>query len=208
MISGPAASRYICWDLDGVVVHSPSLEEQGCHPEAIRLYALLQDGHPLWQACLTGLQESREALFQLAHEYDVPFRHCERLLELWQTSFHVDPAVLALIRKTRQAGFQVAVASNQDHARARRLRALPELASLVDLWGFSCTLQAAKPDEGFYLNLRGMLPAGARPAAFIDDRADNLLYPRALGWQVHHYTQAQALETFLDDLILSGEQNA
>lgn len=198
----------ICWDLDGVIVHARPLEEHGCHPDAIRLYAMLQAGHPLWRACLAGEQDIQAAFLQLADEHGVAAEHCHHLMNIWQTDLQTDAQVLALIHKSKQAGACIAIASNQDARRASHLRNLPELAGLIDIWGFSCELGSAKPQDVFYHGLQSRLPDKTDHIALIDDLEKNLTVPASLGWHTHHFTSIKPLDEFIMGLLMAGGHNA
>ncbi|NUO64328.1 MAG: hypothetical protein HOQ12_13070 [Gemmatimonadaceae bacterium] len=61
----------------------------------------------------------------------------------------------------------------------------------------SCWLGLRKPSRTMLL--RASLIAGAEPASilFVDDREQNIVPARALGWATHRYTGAAGLETAL-----------
>ncbi len=200
--------KALCWDLDGVVVQDRPLEEQGCHPDAIRLYAMLQAGHPLWQDCLAGRQDARTALLQLAAEHHVATDLCEHLWHIWMEGFDTDPRVIAQLHRCKQAGLYVVVASNQDKHRAQCLRTCADLAGLVDVWGFSCELGSAKPENVFYQKLQNLLPREIEQIAFIDDLRANLAGSESLGWRTHQYTGVTPLADFITDLLTPGGNNA
>lgn len=195
----------ICWDLDGVIVHARPLEEHGCHPDAIRLYAILQAGHPLWLACLAGEQDTQVAMLQLAHEHGVAAEHYHHLMNVWQTDLQIDTRVLGLMQKSKQAGAYIAIASNQDSLRALNLRNLPQFQGLVDVWGFSCDIGSAKPHDEFYKGLLDRLPVKVGKIVFIDDLENNLSVPLRLGWHTHQYTSIKSLDKFITELLMETE---
>ena len=68
------------------------------------------------------------------------------------------------------------------------------LRAIFEAFLSSCWLNVRKPSRTMLL--RASLIAGAEAGGilFVDDREQNLLPARALGWDTHHFTDARSLE--------------
>jgi putative hydrolase of the HAD superfamily len=197
------AKGWLCWDIDGVLVDQLPWEtdwRSGFSPEAHALYQAL-GGDERWQECLRGETRACDVLNLLANESKLSPELPDQVLALWHgREVKLNTPLLALMKEMKGRGWKNTIASNQDKDRAEILRRFLPVEGIVDAWGFSCKLGAAKPMKEFYEALREKIALDGVTYVMIDDVVANLKAPNALGWRTHHYKNLLELTAYLETL--------
>ena len=108
-----------------------------------------------------------------------------------------DPEIVAVVRELRARGVACCAVSNQDAVRARCLDAMAPLPELFDQRFYSCRIGAAKPSRACFEAIAAALDLPPETILLVDDRRDNVLAARAVGWQSEHCTDAASLRAAL-----------
>jgi len=126
-----------------------------------------------------------------------------RLQQLWAVDFtrwfEPEPEVVALIGELHDGGTRLAILSNAGFDFGDPFRRAP-LGSVMERVVVSAELDLIKPDPEIYR--RAMAELGTDPAhtAFIDNKRVNVEAAAALGIAAHHFTGADGLRAFLEEL--------
>lgn len=200
--------RAVLLDVDGVLITgrpadglhwSHDLERDlGIAPELLqrRFFARY------WADIVTGRAELRETLVPVLAEI-APAVSSEALLEYWfARDARLEGALLQDIAVLRRDGLTVALASNQEHLRARYLSVRLGLAGHVDHFYYSAAIGARKPDSAFYRHIEQALGEPPEALLLIDDTVENITAARQAGWRAVHWT---APRRFGDLVAEAGE---
>lgn len=191
--------RAVLVDVDGVLVTgrpedglhwSHDLERDlGIPPELLqrRFFARY------WTDIVTGRAELRERLAPVLAEI-APAVSSEALLEYWfARDARLEETLLQDIATLRRDGLIAALASNQEHLRARYLSERLGLAAHVDHFYYSAAIGARKPDSAFYRHIEQSLGEPPETLLLIDDTVENVRAARQAGWRAVHWTAAGRL---------------
>jgi putative hydrolase of the HAD superfamily len=191
--------RAVLVDVDGVLVTgrpadglhwSHDLERDlGITPELLqrRFFA------PHWTDIVTGRVGLRETLAPVLAEI-APAVSIEALLEYWFAhDARLEEPLLQEMATLRRDGLTVALASNQEHLRARHLSERLGLAGHVDHFYYSAAIGARKPDSAFYRHIEQALGEPPETLLLIDDTLENIRAARQVGWRAVHWTAPRRL---------------
>lgn len=191
--------RAVLVDVDGVLVTgrpqdglhwSHDLERDlGIVPELLqrRFFARY------WTDIVTGRAELRETLAPVLAEI-APSVSSGALLDYWfARDARLEETVLQDIATLRRDGLTVALASNQEHLRARYLSERLGLAVQVDHFYYSAAIGARKPDSAFYRHIEQGLGEPPGTLLLIDDTIENVSAARQAGWRAAHWTAPRPL---------------
>jgi putative hydrolase of the HAD superfamily len=157
-------------------------------------------GSGLEAACERGEHSTDEAARRIAAALGCPI-DLNALGETWALAFEPDPAVLAVVDKTR-AQVPTGLLTNNGPLLLHALPdALPEVARRFDPLLFSCAHRALKPSAKLYSRV---LLAVGRPAdqvLLIDDAEENVKGARAAGLQALHYRDPATLRHELSSVL-------
>jgi putative hydrolase of the HAD superfamily len=218
-ISSQSAMKNLIFDLGGVVftwkpadVIAAQLPDFAATPEQARALAHAIFAHPEWQDFDRGVVELAEVTESTARRVGIaPERlHCllgpvaERLQPIASTI-----ALIESLSSQRAAAMHgharepvgVYFLSNMPVAYSRELERRHAFMAHFDGGVFSGDVRQIKPQPDIYATLaarHGLLP---EQTLFIDDLAENLLPARALGWHVHHCTDATVLPSVVQAFL-------
>ncbi|MCB8823514.1 HAD-IA family hydrolase [Microvirga rosea] len=176
-------------DVDGVLVRgrpadgrhwSASLEtDLGLRPEDLHREFFAKH----WNDVVIGRAKLEDRLLA-ALRHIAPHVTVERLIEYWFAhDACLDRRLLQDLQALRSWGYQVYLATNQEHRRAQYLMGTLGLASVVDGIQYSAQIGAKKPSAAFFegaASAVGLLPADI---LLIDDTLENVRTAQACGWQ-------------------------
>lgn len=196
-------------DVDGVLVSGRPTDGRHLFAELENDLGLSPDRlretffSPFWEAIVTGREGLTERLAPVLAEI-APKVSAERLIAYWfENDSRVDETVLAAVKRYRQRGVQVFLATNQEHMRADYLMQQVGLGQHVDGIIYSAALGCRKPTAAFFDQAAEI--AGAKPAdiVLVDDTLANVEGARQRGWNAVHWTNerplAEALAPYLGE---------
>lgn len=150
-----------------------------------------------WQSILTELSQQLslpnlcskfQSTIDLIQDSTVPY--LQRRHSIWyqgvQASFQIKWDTLAWIARLRQQGMRCVILSNTEIPTTWAFQAWGWELLFHDCF-YSCELGFAKPSPCIYHHVQSKLGVPAEEICFIDDKLENLNYPRQLGWKVIHY---------------------
>jgi len=188
-------------DCDGVVVTGQGgrwdkdlARDLGLDPHA------LQDRFfkPHWRSIALGEADMMAVLEQVWPELGAPIG-VSAFVDYWfARDAAVDTEVLAEVARWRAGGGHAALATVQEHHRARHLWDGLALSQHFDAIHYSAALGAAKPDAAFYERVQARLPV-TRPdeVIFLDDAPRNVEAANAFGWRASLFTGVEDLRRAL-----------
>lgn len=204
-----AAAKVLMMDVDGVLVSGRPTDGRHLFAELENDLGLSPDRlretffSPFWEAIVTGREGLTERLAPVLAEI-APKVSAERLIAYWfENDSRVDETVLAAVKRYRQRGVPVFLATNQEHMRADYLMQQVGLGEHVDGIIYSAALGCRKPIAAFFDQAAEI--AGAKPAdiVLVDDTLANIEGARQRGWNAVHWTNerplAEALAPYLGE---------
>lgn len=188
------AGKVLMMDVDGVLVGGrPSdgrhlfaeLEaDLGLSPDRLRQTFFT----PFWEAIVTGREGLTERLTPVLAEI-APKVSAERLIAYWfENDSRVDQAVLSAVKRCRDRGLPVFLATNQEHLRADYLMRQVGLGAHVDGIIYSAALGHRKPSAEFFERAAAIAAAAPEDIVLVDDTLANVEAARQAGWSAVHWT--------------------
>ncbi len=188
------AGKVLMMDVDGVLVSGrPSdgrhlfaeLEaDLGLSPDRLRQTFFT----PFWEAIVTGREGLTERLTPVLAEI-APKVSAERLIAYWfENDSRVDQAVLSAVKRYRDRGLPVFLATNQEHLRADYLMRQVGLGAHVDGIIYSAALGHRKPSAEFFERAAAIAAAAPEEIVLVDDTLANVEAARQAGWSAVHWT--------------------
>jgi len=153
---------------------------------------------PHWRAIMLGEADMRTVLDEVWPSLDCA-RSPRDFVDYWfANDAMLDAGVLAEVANWRAAGNHAALATVQEHHRARHLWNGLALSKHFDALHYSAALGAAKPDAAFYERVQAKLPA-SRPddVIFLDDQPRNVEAAAAFGWRAALFKDVEDLRAAL-----------
>lgn len=200
-------TKAIMVDVDGVLIHG--------RPE---------DGRP-WSTCLeVDLGISAEDLHReffavhwneiivghamledrlsLALQIIAPHLTVDRLISYWfAKDTRLDKELLRDLTQLRSSGFQLHLATNQEHLRAKYLLDELGLAKYFDSIQYSAQIGAKKPELEFFRSAALRTSLSPDEILLIDDVADNVEGARRAGWRAVLWTAEKPISEIIKDLV-------
>lgn len=184
--------KAIMVDVDGVLV---------THPDAGGWSANLENelGIPLaslnelffrrhWADVVHGRAALRDRL-ALALAELAPSVSPEALIEYWfDNDAHINERLLAELQHLRKAGFELHLATVQEHERAAYLWDRLALKDHFDAMHYAASLGFSKPDHAFYRAVEAAVQIPPAAIFFIDDKIENVVAARECGWAAALWT--------------------
>ncbi len=194
------AGKVLMMDVDGVLVSGrPSdgrhlfaeLEaDLGLSPDRLRQTFFT----PFWEAIVTGREGLTERLAPVLAEI-APRVSAERLIAYWfENDSRVDQAVLSTVKRYRDRGLPVFLATNQEHLRADYLMQQVGLGAHVDGIIYSAALGHRKPSAEFFERAAAIAAAAPEDIVLVDDTRANVEAARQAGWSALHWTGNSSLD--------------
>lgn len=195
--------RAIMVDVDGVLIVHPDPAGWSAHLERDLgiSRAALQAGffQPHWDDVVHGRATLHERLTPALHQI-APSVTYERFVEYWfGNDAHVDRPLLADLQALRRRGFELHLATVQEHERARFLWEQLDLQRAFDGMHYAAALGCSKPASRFYRSIEATTGLTADAIFFIDDKADNVAGARACGWTAALWTGTRSLDAVMAD---------
>jgi putative hydrolase of the HAD superfamily len=112
------------------------------------------------------------------------------------------PDSLAVARALAESGqTRMCVASNESDELSRYRDRLFGLTEIFDTFLASCWIGVRKPAAIFYERILAITETRAEQSIFVDDREENLVAARALGFSIIHFQSAEQLRR---ELVAAG----
>ena len=182
-------------DIDGVLIHGRPEDGQ---PWAATLKADLglspADLHrefflPHWPEIVHGLSPIHDHLIPVLHKL-APHLTADQLLTYWFThDARINLPLVDELIALRSEGFQVYLASNQEHLRATYLMQTLRLDRCCECIFYSAQLGLSKPDPAFFLRIASLTSLELTQLLLVDDTLENLQSATALGCRTLHWSR-------------------
>ncbi len=118
----------------------------------------------------------------------------DKLADMWHSSYELQEGTLGIIKKLRDAGYEVIFLSNNIKERAEYLQKKYNFTEDFHDGVFSHVVQVNKPDLEIYRQILKKTKSMAEECVFIDDKVENLVPARELGMKGIHFRNARQLE--------------
>jgi putative hydrolase of the HAD superfamily len=184
--------KAIMVDVDGVLIAHPDARGWSANLErdlGIPV-AALHDGffRRHWADVVHGRAALRDRLACALAEF-APSVSPAALIEYWfANDAHIDTQLLAELQHLRKAGFELHLATVQEHERAAYLWDRLALKDSFDGMHYAAALGCSKPDHAFYRAVEAAAQITPDAIFFIDDKIDNIEAARACGWAAALWT--------------------
>lgn len=193
--------RAITVDVDGVLVAHPEAGGWSANLErdlGVPLAALQnQFFAPHWDDVVHGRAALRDRLESVLAEI-APSVPCADLIDYWfANDAHLDQRLLAELDAFRDEGFEVHLATVQEHERAADLWERLDLKGRCDGLHYSAALGCSKPAPAFYRAVEQQTALAPDAIFFIDDKAANVEAARACGWTAAVWTGKESLRALM-----------
>jgi putative hydrolase of the HAD superfamily len=196
--------KAILVDVDGVLVVHPdpngwsgNLESDlGISPS--KLQEKFFDRH--WNDVVNGRAALRDRLTPVLAEI-APDVSTSTLIEYWfANDAHLDQLLLTELLLLRSEGFELHLATVQEHERACYLWNHLGLRNSFDGMHYAAALGCSKPDNAFYRAVESAARLGAESIFFIDDRIENVMAARDCGWAAALWTNGKTVRDLMIEL--------
>ena len=153
--------------------------------------------------------DAGRSLAEMLPERKALFPKYAELIDAYATRFNETipgpvPGTAALIERLADAGVPLFAITNFGAEFWQLFRPTqPILRNFRDIV-VSGEEKLAKPDPAIFQHAEARFGVPARSMLFIDDNAANIAAARELGWQVHHFSDAELLERDLSERGLLG----
>ncbi|HEX2780305.1 MAG TPA: HAD family hydrolase [Gemmatimonadaceae bacterium] len=194
------AITHLFFDIGGVLgsngwdreQRSRATERFGLEPEFEARHAELVGDWEIGRLTLAEYLDS--AVFFVAR----PFTREEFVSFMFaQSEPFVETIALARAVAKGRRGVRLFTLNNEaDELNRERIRRF-ELRTVFESFLSSCWLGVRKPSRSMFVRAAAIAGADAGDIFFVDDREQNLVPARALGWDTHHFTGAALLESAL-----------
>lgn len=193
-------SGVLMMDVDGVLVSGRPTDgrhlfaeleaDLGLSPDRLRETFFT----PFWEAIVTGREGLTERLAPVLATI-APKVSAERLIAYWfENDSRVDQNVLSAMKRYRERGVPVFLATNQEHLRADYLMRRVGLGAHVDGIIYSAALGHRKPDAQFFDRAAAIAGAAPEEIVLVDDTLVNVEAARRSGWSAVHWTGERPLD--------------
>lgn len=194
--------KAIMVDVDGVLITHPDADgwsanlenDLGISP------ALLHDGffRRHWADIVHGRAALRDRL-ALALADIAPSVSPSALIEYWfDNDAHIDKRLLGELQHLRDAGFELHLATVQEHERAAYLWDHLALRDSFDGMHYAASLGCSKPDQAFYRAVEADVQIPSAAIFFIDDKIENVEAARECGWTAALWTGSSTVRELMD----------
>ncbi|KQW77009.1 haloacid dehalogenase [Devosia sp. Root413D1] len=199
--------KVLMMDVDGVLVSGRPTDgrhlfaeleaDLGLSPDRLRETFFT----PFWEDIVTGREALTERLAPVLAEI-APKVSCERLIAYWfENDSRVDKAVLSAVKRYRERGVPVFLATNQEHMRADYLMQQVGLGAYVDGIIYSAALGHRKPHAEFFERAAAIADAAPQDIVLVDDTLANVEAARRSGWSAVHWTGDSTLDDELSPYL-------
>ena len=179
-------------DVDGVLIAHPhprgwsaNLEiDLGISPAALHERFFRRE----WDDVVHGRAALRDRLAPALAEI-APAAFPDDLIAYWfSNDAHVDHRLLAELQHLRREGFELHLATVQEHERAKYIWDNLGLRETFDSIHYSAALGCSKPDHAFYRAVESATRLSPDAIFFIDDKVENVAAAKECGWTAALWT--------------------
>ena len=199
--------KVLMMDVDGVLVSGRPTDgrhlfaeleaDLGLSPDRLRETFFT----PFWEAIVTGREGLTERLAPVLAEI-APRVSAERLIAYWfENDSRVDQAVLSAVKRYRERGVPVFLATNQEHMRADYLMQQVGLGAHVDGIIYSAALGHRKPSAEFFDRAAAIAGATPEDIVLVDDTLANVEAARQSSWSAVHWKGDRQLDDALEQYL-------
>jgi putative hydrolase of the HAD superfamily len=184
--------RAIMVDVDGVLITHPhpkgwsaNLEiDLGISPQALHERFFRRE----WDDVVHGRAAIRDRLAPALAEI-APAALPDVLIEYWfRNDAHVDDRLLAELQHLGREGFELHLATVQEHERAKYIWDHLAMRETFDSIHYSAALGYSKPNHAFYRAVESALGLSSDAIFFIDDKVENVTAAKECGWTAAVWT--------------------
>jgi putative hydrolase of the HAD superfamily len=189
-------------DVDGVLIRHPSVGGWSANLETDLgvPIASLQDVffRRHWADVVHGRAALRDRLALVLAEI-APSVSPAALIEYWfDNDAHIDELLLSELQHLRNEGFELHLATVQEHERAAYLWDRLALRDSFDGMHYAASLGYSKPDHAFYRSVEAAVQIPPPAMFFIDDKIENVMASRECNWTAALWTGSSTVRNLMD----------
>lgn len=200
--------KAIMVDVDGVLITHPNPQGWSANLKidlGISLQAL-QHGFfdPNWTDIVQGRAALRDRLAPALAEIS-PATSPDTLIDYWfSNDAHLDERLLEELQLLRAEGFELYLATVQEHERAAFLGDQLRLRERFDGMHYSADLGYSKPNLAFFRAAEAASNLPPRAIFFVDDKIENISAAKECGWTSALWTGQDTLRELMRKLQWNG----
>ncbi len=145
----------------------------------------------------TGRSDLLDHLPDFVSALGSPLSPAEFLRTWLESEHHPNLALWASVRRLKERGWRVYLATNQERHRTTYLLEVVGLSDLVDGEFASCSVGHRKPHAPYYEEVTRRLDIAPSRIVFWDDSPTNVVAARQAGWTAHEYDSAASFERIM-----------
>lgn len=190
-------------DVDGVLIKG---RPSDCHVWTHKLYDDLGVDPDLlaqeffsgeWQAVVTGKRDLHPTLSHSLKRLGTNVTAQELISYWFEMDSRIIQSVLRDCRVARRCGYQIYLATNQEHLRAQYLMETLGLTAEMDGIIYSAEAGFQKPHPAFFSHAAEMTRHAPSELLLIDDTQINIDGAKRAGWRAVHWDGSQQLGAIL-----------
>lgn len=195
-------------DVDGVLITHPNPGGWSANLEIDLGISLLALQHRFfnhdWPDVVHGRAALRERLVPALAEI-APETSPDALIDYWfRNDAHLDQRLLEELQDLRAKGFELYLATVQEHERAAFLWDQLKLRDRFDGMHYSADLGYCKPNRAFYRAAEAASNLPPEAIFFVDDRIENISAAKECGWTSALWTGQDTLRDLMRKLQWYG----
>jgi putative hydrolase of the HAD superfamily len=200
--------RAIMVDVDGVLITHPHPKgwsanlkiDLGISPSALHERFFRRE----WDDVVHGRAALRDRLAPALAEI-APAASPDVLIEYWfSNDAHVDNRLLAELQLLRREGFELHLATVQEHERAKYIWDNLGLRETFDSIHYSAALGCSKPNHAFYRAVESASRLSPDAIFFIDDKVENVAVAKECGWTAAMWTGQETVRELMRSFEWKG----
>ncbi|POR45855.1 putative hydrolase of the HAD superfamily [Bosea psychrotolerans] len=202
--------RALLVDVDGVLVRgrpgdgrpwtSELRQDLGLDPDLLHQHFFAKH----WPDIVIGRAALEEKLAPVLAEIAPHLTYQDFTAYWFANDARLDVELLAALDLLRSSGITIALATNQEHVRARHLIGSLGLSRHIDDIFYSAAIGARKPEPAFFRAVQDKLGLKGQALLLLDDSFENVEAARRLGWQAIHWAYGSRLDREMARLIGAG----
>lgn len=179
--------RYILFDTDGVLVHSPMWSLEYCQRAWLDPAIMKGFFTGVFQECLLGKADLRKVIAPFLLDWWWSGNVDEYLKSWFDFENQPDHELIEKIQELRKNWIQCYVATNQEKYRLDYLRNEMNFGDLFDGIFCSAEMGTKKPDPKYYQSIINTLWVSPSDIMYYDDAEENIESAKCIGIHSIHY---------------------
>lgn len=197
--------KVILFDADGVLISGKPFSQQLEKDFGIKVANLQPFFREKFPACLVGKADLKEEIKPYLPTWGWSGTTDDLLRYWFRVEHEPNQGLLLFIKRLKENGYKVYVATNQEKYRTEYLRNEMGFGSQFDGIFSSSYIGHKKPEQDFFKKiLNEVKPVKANEVLFWDDSEENIIAAKNLGFEAHLYQNFSDFQSKMKKLLNSN----